>query len=218
MSRIKTSLICLLCGVGLIGGAIANRQRHQDLTALPANPATTPVEILHAQSFQLDQPFTFEWRNERPEVQSGFLLVLKTDPKLVQPRQTYEAVLYVGDQTAERCNGAYPSGHLVALVPAGVLANGNVDLDPTSVPIWFGTPELPERVDAARIAQELALAEAQGVGPQATSRLSAQSLAAQDSIYAANRDELDFYIADLIELYSPAESELVELLRMPRSW
>jgi hypothetical protein len=216
MSHIKTPLLFLLCAAGLIGGAVANRQRNQDLQPLPEEPQAVAVELLYAQPFQLDEGFTFEWRSEKPMVQSGYLLVLQTDPELIQPRQTYEAVLYVGEQTAERCNAGFPSGHLVALVPADVLKNGNVDLDPTAVPIWFGTPELPERVDAARIAEELEAALAAGAGPAGTSRFTARSMN-QDSIHVANRDELDFFIADLIELYAPGESGLIELLRMPLS-
>ncbi len=215
MSSPKTLLLTLLGTVTMIGGAIALRQQSQTVRPAPKNPAA--VELLQAHAFQLDEGFLFDWRSERPLVTSGYLLVFKADPELLRRRQTFESVLYVGDQTAERLNNSGPGGHLVALVPAGLDSDGNVDLDPRNTPMWLGTPELPERVDAARIAEESLLAISLGLGLPDISRLAPRTLGGQDTIHAADRDELDYFIADLVELYSPAETELIEMLRMPRS-
>ena len=63
---------------------------------LPATPA--PVQdIVFAQPFTLDRGEVSNWRAERPEITSGYILVLKVDPDLVYPRQTAEPVLYVGN-------------------------------------------------------------------------------------------------------------------------
>jgi hypothetical protein len=145
---------------------------------------------------------------------------LRTDPELVRARQSAVPVLYVGEQTAERCN--HGGGNLVALVPAPVDAQGQVDLDLSTTPIFFGRPDLPERIDARIIAAELALAVSQGAGPAPLSQhaLAARkpgSRAVLDVVYAHDRDELDLSIADLIETYSPDEVDLVELLRMPKT-
>ena len=95
----------------------------------PPTPAAID-EVVYARSFELDQGYKFEWRKEQPLVKKGVILVLKVDPDLVYPRQIAEPVLYVGDQTAERVNIGYKSGHVVAIVP------GEVDLNKAM--IWFG--------------------------------------------------------------------------------
>ncbi len=184
------------------------------LAATPA--ASTPIEILHAQPFVLDQPYVHEWRREKPLATAGTILVLSTEPELVRPRQTAEPVLYVGAETAERVN-APRNGNLVVLVPGPVDDDGRVDLDLSSTTIWFGTPDLPERVDAAVIARELARAQASGAGPARLSERARLRSAADATIYARDRVELDPYLADLIELYSPEEVDLARGLRVPVS-
>jgi len=215
MQILKILLLSFLATAGLLGAAIAMRQERASMRPAPRNPSG--VELLEAHAFRLDQPFTFTWRKEKPEVASGYLLVLKADPDLLRRRQTFESVLYVGEEVAERLNDSGPAGHLVALVPAPLDAQGRVDLDPLATPMWFGRPELPERVDATRIAEESRLALALGLGLPDASRLAARGLRTPDAIHATDRDELDLFIADLVETYSPGETELLELLRLPRS-
>ena len=97
---------------------------------------------------------------------------------------------------------------------APIDADGALALDLTRTPIWFGTPALPERVDAATIAHERELARTSGVGPPALGeRLIAQPSPAL--VFVRSRDELDPYLADLVELYSPEEADLVRGLRVP---
>lgn len=132
------------------------------LTALAAPPPLpeTPAaadDLIYAQQFQLDSGFTFRWSAERPIVTEGWILVIEVNPSLVYPRQTAEPVLYVGDYTAQRINHGYPEGRVVAVVPGGV--------DLASAPIWFGTPELPERVSRATATAERAAADAAGIRP-----------------------------------------------------
>jgi len=220
MTLRKTTLAALAIAllIGAVAATLGPRDRGLPPLPDPGDPVTSEVTLLHAQPFQLDEPYTHWWRAEAPEVASGWVLVLASDPDLVRPRQTAEPVLYVGAQTAERCNAPTDSGHLVVLVPAPLAAGGTIALDPYRVPIWFGDPDLPERVDAAEIRRQLEAATARGVGPaRRSARLESllDAASAPGTIYARDRLELDLVLADLIELYSPDEVDLVEGLRLP---
>ncbi len=212
MKPMRTALATFLAATLAAGAVIATRSsQRQGLSPLPTNPGATPIELVFAQPFALDVPYTHSWRAEAPDASSGWILVLRTDPALLERRQTAEPVLYAGSETGERVNNG-DGGNLVVLVPSALGANGLPVLDPTKVPIWFGTPELPERVDAQRIASELALATKQGVGPATSTAIRAQ--ASLGTIFAPDRGDLDSYLADLIELYSPTETDLVAGLRV----
>lgn len=200
MKPLQLVLLAVLIIAGaLIGHGIASRQRRAPSPTPPSGLPSGAVEILAAQPFEVDEPFVHEWRAEKPLVNAGYILALEVDPELARPRQTYEAVLYVGEQTAERCNWPEEGGALVVVVPAPVDADGHVALDLGRTPIWFGSLELPERVDAARIAQELAIARKAGIGP---ARTRTDLRAARDSIHARSRWELQPYVEDWIERYS----------------
>jgi hypothetical protein len=162
-------------------------------------PVTTAdIELLAAVPFALDEPFVHEWRAEKPLVASGYLLQLRVDPELSRPRQTYEPVLYVGAQTAERRLGQADQGILVVLVPAPLDGEGRVALDLDTAPVWFGSLELPERVDAARITAELAAARARGVGPAQRHPRAEVRTAAADVVRVRTRMELEAYVLDLL--------------------
>lgn len=123
---------------------------------LPETPA--PVRgVLYARPFTLDAPFRYDWSAEHPEVSSGLVLVLEADPALLRPRETQEPVLFVGSLPAQRVTRAFESGRVVVLVP------GPVDL--ASDPVWFGTPGLPEQVDATTARAERGLAAQAAIAP-----------------------------------------------------
>ena len=211
--RIAT-LVLLVALVAALGARGFQREPRRELRALPADPAAVPVELLEALTFQLEEPWVHEWRAEKPLVSSGVVLVLRTAPELARARATLEPVLYVGDQTAERVNAPESTGILIAVVPAPLGADGALPFDLTRTPIWFGTPALPERVDAATIEHERELARTHGVGPPALAeRLVAAP--ARAPVYVHSRAELDLYLADLVELYSPEEADLVRGMRVP---
>ena len=168
---------------------------------IPATPAAVDG-LVYAQPFTLDEGYQFDWRRERPVVTSGYLLVLKVNPALVYPRQVAEPVLYVGDQTAERVNVGYRSGYVVAIVP------GEVDL--TETPIWFGTPELPERADANNIASERSLAESAKIKPFGADTVNLALALGGQRMQARNRAQLLQHVATLITTYSPVEQSLAE--------
>lgn len=182
----------------------------------PPLPAVTPVggvSLLYAQPFTLDVPFVHQWRAERPQFSAGFLVVLGVDPDLVHARQSAEPILFVGDQTAERVNVGEESGHVVAIVPASTDRSGAVALDLSRAPIFFGAPGLPEQVDAAHAAAELAAARTRGIAPPTAHAV--QSVT-QPQVHFHDDWELHLYCSDLIEHFSPQEADLVSGLRAPR--
>jgi hypothetical protein len=212
MKPMRLTLFTLVAALCVAGAVIATRSvEQQGRSALPTSPASAPVELVFAQPFVIDTPYTHTWRAEAPDVSSGWILVLRANAALLARRQTAEPVLYVEDETAERVNDG-ASGNLVVLVPSPLDASGRPVLDPAQAHVWFGLPDLPERVDAARIASELALAIQKGVG--LVPRVALNTQAQLGTLYAAGRDELEAYLADLIELYSPTESDLVAGLRV----
>ncbi len=175
--------------------------------AIPATPAGVDG-LVYAQTFTLQDGFKYVWNKEHPTVTTGTLLVLKVDKALVIPRQVAEPVLYVGDSTAQRVNFGHESGYVIAIVP------GAVDL--TKAPIWFGTPDLPERVDAAMIQAERTLANRAGVKPFSEKVVKAAFERGGAALNVADMSELlRTQVSDLILKYSPQEKHLAEAFRVP---
>ncbi|MBI1748584.1 MAG: hypothetical protein HYR55_18650 [Acidobacteria bacterium] len=166
-------------------------------------------DILVAQPFQLDKPYVHAWRKEQPLVSAGYLLVLAVDPAFARPKQTSEPVLYVGGQTAERLNAGDVSGRLVVIVPSSLNAQGEVAVDLNKSMIWFGTPELPERIDATQVSAESNLAVRNGVKPMPASKLSAAISRGGKMLRLPNREALERKAAEWIQEYSPNETDLV---------
>jgi len=163
----------------------------------PVPPIPAAVEdVVYAAPFALKEGYTSDWRAERPLVARGYLVVLKVAPDLVYPRQVAEPVLYAGDQTVERLNVGYPSGYVVGIVPGGV--------DLGSAPLWFGTPRLPESVDAEVIRAERSLADAAGIRPVSPERIHS---VLRKPLDLADKLDLLREAGALLQLYAPDESE-----------
>ena len=176
-------------------------------------PAPAVQGLVEAIPFHLDQPYRYDWRKERPSVSSGYILVLDITP--FRPKQVAEPVLYVGRQTAERINSAYPSGRLIALVP------GNPDdseardfIDLVGEPIWFGTPALPEQVDAIKIDAELERARARSITPFAEAEITAAREAGGPTVNVTSKQELIGVLVELVAQYAPDEVDLIRQLRL----
>ena len=197
--------VSLVLGL-LIARATASAPERERDGAPPAELPRGGVELLEAVPFVLDQPFVHEWRVEKPLASAGYVLVLRAAPELTRTRETFEPVLYVGRETAERCRGTIEglssaADVLIALVPSPLGADGRVALDLETAPIWFGNLELPERVDAARIASERELALARGLGP-ATRRAEVRTrFAADEAVQLRSREDLEPYVQDLAARY-----------------
>ncbi len=201
----------LVLGTGV--AAVTKLTADDPLPEVPAVTHTSPVQLVLARPFTLETPYVHAWRAERPQVTAGVALVLQVeDRSLIHPRQGYEPVLYVGEQTAERLNAGHESGYVVAIVPASVNAAGSVNLDLSATPIYFGDPALPEQIDAATAQAQLAKALADGVQAAPTE---AVTQVLQSQVHFNNDWELRVWAADLIEQFSPLEADLVSGLRAP---
>lgn len=198
-------LFALAAAVGVT--AFTGDSETAELAPLPVDPAAGQVELLLARPFQLDEPAVHVWRAEQPEYRSGWVLVMKVDPAMVAPRQTYEPVLYAGAQTVERLNRAQGSGHLVGILPAAP------DASLADFPLFFGAPALPERVDAAQASAELAAARNADLAEPSAAWVAERT---EDSVRFRDQSELHLFAADLIETWAGDESELVLGMRAPR--
>ncbi|HRW53657.1 MAG TPA: hypothetical protein P5081_12300, partial [Phycisphaerae bacterium] len=172
-----------------------------------ASAPTLPAAVddaLYARAFRTDTPFTHWWRKERPQVNHGYLFVLKVNPHLVTPRQTAEPVLYVGAQTAERLNTGNEQGHIVVIVP------GDVDL--ATAKFWFGSRELPERIDLAEIQRQIALADQAGISSPSAAAMAAAVAAGGQPLVVSDRAKLLETAAELIVQESPTETDVAQQL------
>jgi hypothetical protein len=173
-------------------------------TAVPATPKAVEG-ILAAQRFTLRTPYVNTWSHGREKVFSGTLVVLEVERAYVVPRNELEPVLYAGDVAVQRLNQGDESGRVIAIVPG--------DVDVATVPIWFGTPALPERVTAASARAERALAEKAGVGALPSARGVQRPAVDAPDMAALLRD----VAAPLVEEFSPQEKHVAASWRVPEA-
>lgn len=159
---------------------------------LPETPAPAN-ELILARNFTMVNDFPYTWRAERPAVRRGTVFVVRVDPALIRPRQTAEPVLFAGRQTAWRVSPYNDAGIVVAFVPGR--------FDPSSDPVWFGTPDLPERIDTAAVGRETVLAEAAGIRPFGPGAVENALEAGGGEIELAGRGELLQILHELVLLY-----------------
>ncbi|HWR77489.1 MAG TPA: hypothetical protein VN283_09830 [Thiobacillus sp.] len=204
MKQIQTATlaILLLLGIPAFGaGQVVSRDAE---VALPATPAAIKG-ILAARRFTLETPFPYTWTKEPIMVSTGVLVVLEVDPAYVVPRDTLEPVLYAGNVPVQRLNHGHRSGRVIGIVP------GNIDL--ASTPIWFGSPELPERVTPSIAQSERTLAEKIGVHALPKARINAVQ---RPPVIAKDLATLLRTVAaDLVLEFSPQEKDLAESWRLP---
>jgi hypothetical protein len=176
----------------------------QQPPAVPVTPAAI-TDLVYASSFTLAEGYRYNWSKERPAVRSGMLVVLKVDPALVVPRNALEPVLYAGNHAVQRLNDGHVSGHVIAIIPE--------EVDLTRTPIWFGSPDLPERVSAEKIRAERAMAEEAKIRPFSAEKVQAVTagrLQASD-LSSLLRDQ----VANLVMEYAPQEKALAQKWRLP---
>lgn len=207
------AILALLFGIGS-ATALVHTLEEDTPPELPA-VATGAPDLLFARPFLLEESYEHLWRAEAPRFRGGYLLVLEVDHPFTIPRNGLESVLYVGEQTAERINWGTGSGRVVAIVPTPLDEAGAPRLELARTPVWYGTPELPERVDAATIRAELDAALARGIGPFAEETVSAALERGGELLTLPGRFELDRYTAQLIYEFSPTEAERADGMLAP---
>jgi hypothetical protein len=196
----------VIAGVTALMNSQGQQRDGQLPPAIPAEPHKQPVGVVYAQRFEVREPFTHYYRADKPQVKSGWLLVLSASPDLLYRRETYEPVLYVGAQTAERVNTGYESGRLVAIVPGDFLLE--------DAPIFFGSPSLPEATGGMDIDRELKLARDAGVRPPTADHLA--TVVKADVLRVQGSYELRMKAVDLVAQFSPQEKDFIAGERVPR--
>lgn len=199
--------LALLAGVAVVAlvAVLATGESPTNQAAAAAPLPRAPFKLLHAETFQVNKPFVHQWRADRPQVTSGWLLVIEGDADELKPIQYLEPVLYVGAQTADRVN-AGTSGRLVVIVPG--------DFRLQDAPIFLGEEALPEAMDQFRIDAALKGAVAAGV-------VAPSGQAIRDAVVAGVNSypsdfELRLRAIDLVEIHSPKERDLIRGWRVPR--
>lgn len=187
----------------------AQAQEVSQVPPVPMTPAAV-TNLLYARPFKLEHGYEYEWRAEKPAVTAGWLLVLEVNTALVFPRQTAEPVLYVGKTTGERVNIGHVSGRIVVIVPSDLNEKGEMALDLNEALMWFGTPELPEQVDALKVERQRKAALAAGIAPFSKEIVDNAKAMADAQLKASDRDALQHAVADLIKVYSPQETDLAD--------
>jgi hypothetical protein len=196
------TLAAFLIGLPVRGTCQSNALSAE--VAVPATPAAVKG-ILAARRFTLATPYQYTWSKDRRMVATGTLVVLEVDPAYVIPRDALEPVLFAGNVAVHRLNHGDKSGRVIGIVP------GDVDLG--TAPIWFGTPQLPERLTSALVESERALAEKAGVRAFGEAKIAAVTqppVAAQDLASLLRSTG-----AELVLQYLPQEKALVESWQLP---
>lgn len=171
----------------------------------PPTPARVK-SLVHARPFKVERPFINTASEARQKVSEGIFVVLEVDPAYVDPRDAVlNPVLYAGNTAVIRLNRGNESGHVIGIVP------GDVDL--ATEPIWFGSPELLDRLTPATIEAERERAEGAGIRPFGAEKIAAVQQAPLEApdMAALLRD----FVAELVYEYSPQDKELADIWGLP---
>ena len=199
-----------ILGLSVAAACLTAASVTADVPPIPETP--TPVtDIVSIQPFELDQDFVHFWRDEKPSYHAGYVLVLKVNPDLVYARQIAQPVLYVGNQTAEHVNIGNKSGYLVAIVPGVIDDPKHEDyIDLSKSMMWFGTPMLPEQVDARTIADETRLAKQAGIKAFPAEKLAAALTKGGQPLVLSSKLALHRETMFSVREYSPQEQALID--------
>lgn len=204
MKVIAAAIATALLGIPSLG---ACQSLTIDPDKVPVPPTPRSVQrILVAQPFTVQTPFVNDWSPERREYTAGTLVVLEMDGAYLVPRNaTLGPVLYAGNTPVMRLNHGHLSGRVIAIVP------GTVDL--TTVPLWFGSPEIADaKTPAAALAERRRTEQASmtALPPDQVREARRAAVAAKD-VAALLRTTA----AELVLQYSPQEKALAEIWRLP---
>ncbi|HPF40901.1 MAG TPA: hypothetical protein P5081_16280 [Phycisphaerae bacterium] len=168
-------------------------------------PSGGVYELIYARRFELNQPYHSRWNRERAKVDRGYLVAIRVAPEYVFPHEAATPVLYAGDVPIERINVGFDDGVVIGVIPG--------DRSPESAPIYFGSPDYPERVSAARGLAELGRMRAAGGAARSAIEVDRAMGVEPGAFSPMDKAALYREAGRLIELYAPAESSLAEELQ-----
>ena len=177
--------------------------------ALPPPPAAraaasrpAPIRGLVAvRPFRVAEPWTHEYRADRPAVREGWIVVLDADPALVRPRQTEQMVLMGGGLPLEIVHVAVDAGRVVAILPR---VPDSVAIE--SVVFHLAAPALPESLSVEAAESRRATAIAAGLAPRDGAELVRARGAGGEPVEAADREAIDRKLGAAIRAFMPGES------------
>lgn len=196
--RKRLYLVIIISGIFVFGGCQTSKPAQDSFKPQPV------IDIVHIQPFRLERSFKYDWRRERPDVQSGLLVVFKVDTSLVVPRNAMEPVLYAGNHTVQRLNQGNESGFVIGIIPA--------QIDLSKEPAWFGAPALPERIDEKIILEERNRAQRAGISVIKSTDI--QSKTRNVIVVSDLTTLLREQAANLVLQYSPQEKHLADTWRL----
>jgi len=200
--------VVLAMGVGALGQPAVAQQPipENEVPVVPTDNGEAVQGLISARHFTLDSPFIYNWNMDRPQVSEGTIIVLEVDPEYVVPRNVNVPVIYVGDTPAMVTNQGYESGRLIVVAP------GRVDL--TKTPVYFGSFQLPEAVNAARGQEELDAALEMGIRPFDAKTVADAFVVGGEQLGTSDLDFLMLEVSNLILDFCPDEVDLAVGLAM----
>lgn len=186
----------------------APRRPESAATVLPRDrglvPAA-PTAILYARPFVSEKPIDFVIDGEKVTRTKGMILVIEADKKLLEPLDAPDFVIFVGGAVAQKVSSGCWSGKVVVMAP---------EADLRSVPVFFGSRLLPDRMTPADARAEVEKAKAAGVVARPTGELrEAARKGGPEPFRVADMNELWYETGPVILEHSPEERVMVESLR-----
>ena len=156
-----------------------------------AAPPDGVLALDSVEHFTLDAPLRYHWVAGAPSMQQGTLFVVEISPDSAHVSQAGGPVLYVGTIPAALTHPGVTDSHLVAFVPQ------HVDLSAT--PVFWGPPDLPERVTPSKGQAALQETSAKPFSPNQVRD------ATVPQRHFDHEAALYVRIAELIEAHAPAD-------------
>ncbi len=180
------------------------------LPVLPATPSINTVPtIISLQPITIKESYATDFRSEHQQVSSGWLMVIRGDSNILAPRALAEPLLLASGtgadgsvwiESVEWFNHGFISGYRVCFIPSTADQKSVADRTTQGLRVWFGSPKLPESVDAKALQSELM--EADRVGIVAASAVKVEDSAPK---VLANREEIVSAANALIARWAPDE-------------
>jgi len=142
----------------MIAALLLLASAHADDPVAIADPGDGVRQVVWARRLELTAPFADTMQAGAPLLREGWLVQLAVDPRFDVVSQLPTPVLYAGAAPARPFDLGRGDGCVVALVHDGA------PLD--ELRFFYGSTELPARVDAARGRAEEAAAVDKGVTPR----------------------------------------------------
>jgi len=154
-----------------------------------ASVVSFDVNVVAATPFELLKPYPSSSRRDRPIVESGFVVVLRSGRGLVEPRAVATPVLYAGSEVVEIVYRDPEAGIVAGVVRARKSLAG--------IDLWWGSPRYAESVDSQRVASERRVALEAGLVPVPGAVISQALSATPDGRTFADRGALYRFATDL---------------------